>query len=87
MDKAEMEKAVSNSVGEALAPIRRENDVTTKQGMIEGARNALTFHLALLSVEQSLVGMGATISDVSPELKKLLVDRTNRIREAVASFS
>ena len=87
MDKAEMEKAVSNSVEEALVPIRRENDVTTKQGMIEGARNALTFHLALLSVEQSLVGMGATISSVSPELKKLLVNRTNRIREAVASLS
>ena len=86
MDKEEMEKAVSNSLREILNPIQRENDSASRQQMIEGACDALVFWLAMLSVERSLAGMGATISDVSPELKKLLVDRTNRIRQAVASL-
>ncbi len=85
MDRAEMEKAVSNSLREILVPIQRENDLPTRQRMIAGASDALVFWLAMLSVERSLAERGASISGVSPELKELLVSRSNRIREALAS--
>ncbi len=85
MDKARFEKAVSNSLREILVPIQRENDLPTRQRMIAGASDALVFWLAMLSVERSLAERGASISGVSPELKELLVSRSNRIREALAS--
>ena len=85
MDKAQFEKAVSNSLREILVPIQRENDLPTRQRMIAGASDALVFWLAMLSVERSLTERGASISGVSPELEELLVSRSNRIREALAS--
>ncbi len=87
MDKARFEKAVSDSLREVLAPIQRENDLPTRQRMIEGACDALIFWLAMLSVERSLAERGASISGISPELEELLVSRSNRIRETVVSLS
>ncbi len=87
MDRAQFEKVVSDSLRETLAPIQRGNDLPTRQRMIDGASDALIFWLAMLSVEQSLAERGASISGISPELEELLVSRSNRIREAVASLS